>query len=101
MVLLAVFGLQLLFLASKFCPLVPADPLFVLGLMRRVDFGARFDKMFKPILNYSLQVILLEHSTLGSPYKIMYLALDAITVLTKNSPYSARLVVVIKARHYF
>jgi len=101
MVLLAILGLQLLFLASEFRPLVPADTLLVRGLMRGVDFGAGFKRVHNPILYNPVQEICLAHLPLGSPDKVMHLALDAVAVLAQDSSYLARFVVVVKAGHHF
>jgi hypothetical protein len=99
MVLLAILGLQLLFLASEFRPLVPADTLLVRGLVRGVDFGAWFKRVLNPIRYNPVQEIRLAHLPLGSPDKVVYLALDAVAVLAQHTSYLARLVVVVKAGH--
>jgi hypothetical protein len=101
MVLLGILGLQLLFLASEFRLLVPADTLLVRSLVRGVDFGAGFKRVHDPILYDPFQEISLAHLPLGSPDKVVYLALDAVAVLAKDTSYLARLVVVVKAGHHF
>jgi hypothetical protein len=78
---------------------IPSQSLLIWRFVRRVNLTTRLYDMFKPIFDYTLKIILFKHTTLGSPYKIMNLAFNAIAVSAKHSTDFSCFVVVVKARH--
>ena len=68
--------------------------------MRRVNLTTRLKRVLYPIGNNSVQKFYLGHLPLGSPYKIMNLTFDSVTIATKHPTDKSCFVVVVEAGDY-
>jgi hypothetical protein len=74
---------------------IPSQSLLIWSLVRRVNLTTRFKRVLHPISNNSVQEIYLAHLSLCSPYQIMNLTFNAITVSAKHPTDVTRFVVVV------